>query len=200
MSKSIAIPLVAVLGIAACGGDAPPPTEDEPATMEEAMAQATEAIRAHTGDVEPMSAEELQERLPEAAAGLPRVDVSRTETGAMGMKTSTTLARYEDGDGRRVTIAISDIGGVGSMGVMGAAGWAMTEFDRTTRTGYDRTGRFEGFKTLESLSREGGTMRTELNIIVADRFIVKVEGRDVEMDDLKDAARRLGLRSLAAEG
>jgi hypothetical protein len=31
MSKSIAIPLVAVLGIAACGGAAPPANEDEPA-------------------------------------------------------------------------------------------------------------------------------------------------------------------------
>jgi hypothetical protein len=118
----------------------------------------------------------------------------------MGMKVSATNARYEGDEGRSVTIAISDIGGMGSMGAMGAAAWAMTEFDRTTQTGYDRTSRFDGFKAMESLSRDGGRLRTELSIIVGERFLVQMEGREVEMDVLKDAARRLRLRDLEDEG
>jgi len=200
MSKAIAVVVMAVLAFPACGGDDAPAGQDAPATMEEAVAQASEAIRAQTGDVEPISAEALQERLPENVGGLERVDVSRTESGAMGMKVSATNARYEGDEGRSVTIAISDIGGMGSMGAMGAAAWAMTEFDRTTQTGYDRTSRFDGFKAMESLSRDGGRLRTELSIIVGERFLVQMEGREVEMDVLKDAARRLRLRDLEDEG
>jgi hypothetical protein len=73
----------------------------------------------------------------------------------------------------------------------------MTDFDRTTSNGYERTGRFEGHKAFESLSREGGVLRTELSIVVDNRFIVQLEARDSDMDALKRVAKSLDLRSLA---
>jgi hypothetical protein len=115
----------------------------------------------------------------------------------MGMTVSTVNARYEDGAGRRISIAISDMGGMGNTGVMGAAAWAMTDFDRTTSNGYERTSRFEGHKAFESLTRDGGVLRTELSIMVDNRFIVQLEARESDMDALKRVAKSLDLRSLA---
>jgi hypothetical protein len=135
--------------------------------------------------------------LPEAVEGLPRVDVSRNESGAMGMKVSNTVGRYEGEGGQSMTIAITDIGGMGSTGAMGMAAWAMTDFDRTTSSGFERTTRFEGFKAMESQSKQGSYASAKLSVLVGERFIVQLEGQNLELDALKDAAGSLDLRGLA---
>jgi hypothetical protein len=193
MTRSTILPFVLAMAQAACGGEAEP-EQDAPVTMEAAMKAATEAAGARAEGVTTVSAEDLQNRLPEEVDGLERVDVSRAETGAMGMKVSTSTARYEADGGRRLTITISD---VGSLGMAATAAWAMVDYDRTTKDGYDRTTRFEGHKAMESVAREGDSTRAQLNIIVGDRFLVQLEGHGVEIDALRDAARRLNLRDLA---
>ncbi len=190
--------LMLAAGVVACGGGDEAETSP-PATLEEAMEQATQVIQQQTGDVEPVSAEKLQSRLPEEVDGLARTGVERAESGAMGMKMSMTTAEYEGTEGRRASIVISDLGGLG-MGAMSAAAWSMTEFDRTTSSGFERTVRFDGLKAMESQSSAGGYVHTELNILVGQRFLVQVKGRNVELDALRDAARALDLRDLAGEG
>jgi hypothetical protein len=86
------------------------------------------------------------------------------------------------------------------MGTMGAAAWAMTDFDRTTATGYERTTRFEGYKAMESLSKVGERVNAELNLIVADRFVIQIKGRGVDMDAVKAAAKSLDFGRLARIG
>jgi hypothetical protein len=194
MIGSRGMPVLFTIAVIACGGD-DQAADASPASVQEAMQQA--AAMSQSGGAEPASAESLADRLPREVNGLERVDVERTESGAMGMKVSATVARYEGDEGRQVTIAITDIAGLGATAMMGAAAWAMTEFDRTTETGYSRTSRFEGFKAMESLSGEGGRVNTELAIVVAERFIIQIEGRGVDMDVLKDAARDLDLRGLS---
>jgi hypothetical protein len=195
MIGSRGMPVLFTIAVIACGGDEQA-ADASPASVQEAMQQAA-AMSQQSGGAEPASAESLADRLPREVNGLERVDVERTESGAMGMKVSATVARYEGDEGRQVTIAITDIAGLGATAMMGAAAWAMTEFDRTTETGYSRTSRFEGFKAMESLSGEGGRVNTELAIVVAERFIIQIEGRGVDMDVLKDAARDLDLRGLS---
>jgi hypothetical protein len=196
MMGSRAIPVLFTLAAVACGGEERA-ADAAPAAMVDAMQQATAAVQERASGVEPVSAESLAARLPEEVSGLERVDVERTEGGAMGMTMSATVGRYESDDGRHVTIVITDVAGMGATGLAAAAAWTMTEFDRTTDTGYDRTSRFEGFQAMESLSRAGGRVNTELAIVVAERFIVRLEGRGVDMDALEDAARTLDLRGLS---
>lgn len=115
----------------------------------------------------------------------------------MGMRISNTVARYEGDGGRSMTIAITDIGGMGSTAAMGMAAWSMTDFDRTTSSGFERTTRFEGFKAMESQSKQGSYTSAKLSVLVGERFIVQLEGQNVELDALKGAARSLDLRELA---
>jgi len=181
-----------LLTATACGGDPPAP----PATVEEAMKQAGEAMaNAAAGGTEPLSAEQLQERLPERLSGFARGETERQDLGAMGVKMSMAKADYADGD-RRIQVSITDVGTAAAMAPM-AAGWAMVDFDRTTGTGYERTIRFEGYKGHEELNSSGGRVRTELSLLVGDRIVVQLKGTGVEMDDLKKAASDLGLRNLA---
>lgn len=182
-----------VLVLAACGGnDAPPP----PATVQEAMEQAGKAMAdAAASGTEPLSAESLQERLPERLNGFARGETERQDMGAMGIKMSMAKATYTDGD-KRIDLSLTDTGNVGAMAPM-AASWAMLDFDRTTSSGYERTMRFEGYKGYEEMSTSGGRLRSKLAILVGDRVVVNLEGRGVDVDELKKTASDLNLRSLA---
>lgn len=192
--------LIPSLGVAllpltiACGGgdDTPEP----PATVAEAMEQASQAMTdAASGGTEPISAEALQARLPEELNGFARGETERQDVGAMGFQMSMARATYSDGD-KRVEVSLTDTGNVGAMAPM-AASWAMMDFDRTSSSGYERTMRFEGYKGYEEMSTSGGRLRSKLSLLVADRIVVNLEGNNVEVDDLKEMASDLDLRSLA---
>ena len=170
--------------------------EAQPATVEEALSQAAEAIKQQAGGKEPIPAEKLEERFPDRIAGMPKVDGSRQDASAMGIAMSTTSATYRNDEGT-VVVTITDTGGMAGMVNAGAA-WAMVDFDRTTPNGYERTIRIHGFKGMESESRDGGRRRTELALLAGGRFIVQLEGTDVDMDVLKDVLDRIDVRGLAS--
>ncbi len=180
--------------LAGCGGDKS--DRSQPATVEEAMQQATAAATdAAGGPVDPIPAADLATRLPDQLAGLAAGERSHQDVGMGAMKMSMAKAEYRDG-AQRIDVSLTDAGSVGRMSPMVAA-WAMVDFDRTTSTGYERTIRFEGYKGVETMSRDGGRLRTELSVIAGDRVIVQLKGVEVDMDQLKDAAKALDLRSIA---
>ncbi len=189
--------LAAALGaflVGACGGDKP--DRDQPATVEEAMQQATAAAtNAAGGPVDPIPAADLAARLPDKLAGLAGGERSHQDVGMGAMKMSMARAQYSEGK-QRIDVSLTDAGSVGRMAPMVAA-WSMVDFDRTTSTGYERTIRFEGYKAVETMSRDGGRLRTELSVIAGDRVIVQLKGVEVDIDQLKDAAKALDLRALA---
>jgi hypothetical protein len=168
--------------------------EAQPATVEDAVSQAVDAIKQQADGSEPIPAEELEKRFPDRIAGMLKVDGSRQDASAMGVAMSTTSATYRSDEGA-VQITITDTGGMAGMVSAGAA-WALVDFDRTTANGYERTIRIHGFKGMESGSNAGGKRHTELALLPGGRFIVQLEGTDVEMDVLKDALDRLDVRSL----
>lgn len=190
---------LAILALSGCGGgDGPPP--EAPATPAEAMAQVTAALQGAGGEgAEPVDPEVLAARMPEEVDGLPRVDVERMQGGGMGMSVTSVKAEYEEGP-RRVSVTITDASGAPGMGVAGMAAWSMVDFDRSDANGYERTTTFQGFRAMESSSRSGGRLTTELSILVGDRFIVQLTGQEVEVEVLEEAARALDLDGLRDAG
>ena len=69
------------------------------------------------------------------------------------------------------------------MGLMSMAAWANLEMDKEDEKGYERTSTFNGFKAIEKYTKRSNN--SELSLLVNNRFIVKGEGRDVPMTDLK---------------
>lgn len=193
-----------LLGIlTACGGGSEAPAEnvreaeasgEEPQSVAEAMKKVEEAVgQMNEGKAaEVMDFRELKALLPERLIGLERTTHSGEKAGAMGFVVSNAEAEYEDGD-RRLEVKIVDTGGI--MGAaMGLASWATVEVDRETQDGYERTTVIDGHKAFESYNttdRSG-----ELNLLIGDRIVVTLNGRNLEAGELRTALEQIDLGEL----
>jgi len=138
---------------------------------------------------------ELKKLLPKKVAGLNMEDSEGETAGGMGFKVSNVEAQYSDeSSDKRIDITITDVGGA-TMALMGIAAWSSLEYEKDTDEGYERTTMIDGHKAFEkyySANQDG-----EIGVIVADRFVVTVKGRQIEMDDLKSALNKIDLDDLA---
>ncbi|MBI5916922.1 MAG: hypothetical protein HY842_16245 [Bacteroidetes bacterium] len=179
---------------AAAGDAANAVSDNQPANMQDAMQQAQEAMRNLNGgkQVEPINFRQLQELLPEELASYERTSKGGETTGAGGMTVSRAESKYKKGDAT-VEVNVMDTGGLG-MAMMGMAAWSTIVIDKEDENGFERTSTLEGYKCYEKYSKNSG--RSELAIIVADRFLVTTKG-ETDMDDLKKLVKGMDLRKLA---
>jgi hypothetical protein len=112
----------------------------------------------------------------------------------MGMQISTAYANFQNDQGSNVKVTITDIGSMTGLAGMAAYAWAMTDIDRETGTGYEKTTRFSGHKAIEKYDNQ--TKYGELSVLVGDRFVVAAEGNAVSMNDLKGALNQVNLGKL----
>jgi len=167
-------------------------------TAASAMEEASKALRSlsenENGEaVEVVDFLQLKSMLPESVAGMERTEAEGQKSGAMGMTISTAEGRYEDGN-RRLQVNLADAGGI-PMAMMGLAAWTNADIERETDDEYERTTMFKGFKAFERYNyknKEG-----QISIVVAERFIVNIEGDNIEESDLKNALDAMNLDQLA---
>ena len=137
---------------------------------------------------------ELKALLPEAFGAFKRTKAGGEKNSAMGMTIAQADGEYKSG-GANITIKLMDYGGTGMAGMM-AAGWSMSEVDRESDTGFERTTTIKGNKAIEKFDTQYKT--GEIQILVAGRFMVEIEGRGCADQDLRAAADALDLAQLAA--
>ncbi len=171
--------------------------KDAPANIQEAMEQVQDAVKKmNNGEqVEVVSFRKLQELMPENLNAYERTQKSGETTGAMGMKVSTAKATYQNGD-QKIDLEIMDTGGLG-MAMMGLAAWTTVTVDREDENGYERTGVLDGYKAYETFKNNGG--KSEVNLIINDRFIVKASSRlqnEAQMKEMKNFIKNLDLDKL----
>lgn len=136
---------------------------------------------------------ELKALLPADLPDMKRTAASGEKSGAMGMTVSFAEGRYEGANNAYITLKISDMGGTGFAGMM-SAGWSMTEVDRETETGYERTTTVGGHKAMEKFDTKYKT--GSLEILVAGRFLVEIDASKVEPAALQAAAGKVDLKKL----
>lgn len=208
--------LLAVLVFTACGGSEK--TEEEKAA--EHIKEATDKINESIGDAtkniegglagamsqlekavgsiqddtgtkkKPLNFRKLKDLMPESASGFSRTSSSGESTGMAGFNVSTAKAKYEKED-KQIEVDIVDAGGVG-MAMMGMAAWSMMEMDKETDTGFERTTTYKGNKAYEKCNGQ----RCEFSVFVAQRFVMTVKGRNVEINDLHEIVDDIGLNKL----
>lgn len=138
---------------------------------------------------------ELKALLPADLPGFTRKSASGEKVSPLGMTSSSAEGRYEGAENATIRITITDRGGGGFASLM-QAGWAMTEIDRETDTGYERTvtiGGHKGKETYDTANRHGTT-----EILVAGRFMVEITGNRVTAEQMAAAVQKLDLAKLAA--
>ena len=122
-----------------------------------------------------------------------RTSAEGEKSGAMGFVFSDAEGRYEAEDGGRISIKITDLG-AGGVAAMAAFGWMIAEVDRETENGYEKTTTIKGNKGYEKYNRQGRD--GEMNLLVAGRFMLEVNGSNTAMEAIKDALDKVDLGKL----
>lgn len=212
MRRALAlIALTAALPLAACGGsdesvaDAEIQETGEPGLLGRARQMQTAVERmqeaAERPPADPVNFRVLRDQLPASLPGLERTSAEGATQSAMGYAVSEAEARYApaeppaDGPTPEVTIKLADYGALPSLALMGMA-WTLTEVDRETSSGYEKTvvlAGHRGFRRYDTERRSG-----EFSLSVADRFLVQVNGRNVDDAQIEAALRAVNVGALAA--
>ena len=172
-------------------------TKNGGANLGDAMAAMGAAVSgaANSGKkVETVDYKELKALLPESLPGMKRTDASGEKNAAMGMQISNSEGRYRADDGSSMTIKITDIGSMTGLAGMATYAWARTEVDRESDNGYEKTSTIGGYKSREKYDKPSKS--GEVSVLVGDRFVVEVDGSNVDMDAIKSALGKVDLGKL----
>lgn len=214
LKRAALIVTVLALSLAACKSDEEKAAEQTAKAFQEAsknIEAATKTGEANMGDamaalgaamgaanagkkVESVDFRALKDLLPASVAGMARTEATGEKNAAMGMQISTARGQYSNNQGSDVTVTITDIGSMSGLAGMATYAWAMTDIDRETGSGYEKTTKVDGHKAMEKYDRS--TKHGELSVMVADRFIVEARGNDVDMNTLQGAVKSVNLGKL----
>jgi hypothetical protein len=144
--------------------------------------------------VETVDYKELKALLPESLPGMKRTDATGEKSSAMGMQVSNAEGRYSADNGGSMRVKITDIGSMTGLAGMAMYAWATVSVDRESDTGYEKTSTIGGYKSHEKYDKSSKS--GELSVLVGDRFVVEVDGSDVDMDAIKSAIGKVDLGKL----
>jgi hypothetical protein len=159
----------------------------------EAMKKMGEAM--NTGKkVEPVDFRELKTLLPESLPGMKRTEAKGEKTAAFGINVAKAEGSYRADSGANIEITLTDMGSMTGLTALAAYGWVMAEIDRETDTGYEKTTTYSGNKAHEKYDNRG--QHGEIEVLVANRFVVELNGNEISMDQLKGALGKIDLGKL----
>ena len=157
--------------------------------LEEAMKKLGEA-----GGHEPVDFRTLKELLPKKLRGFERGEATGEKATMSGIGTSTAHATYTNSDGGRIQINLVDAGGMSGV-IRGAAfAWTVMDLEREWDDGFERTVQTQGYKGYEKY--DNGDRNGEMNLFIEGRFVVGIEGRSVDFEDLERARDKVDLKEL----
>ena len=180
--------------------------DDPPENLAEALNQAQEAMNQAFGNQgeggtvkESVDFRDLKDLLPDEVGGLDRTSAEGERGGAFGIQVSTATGEFEDGN-EWIKISIADLGTLTGLARVGYTAWLQTEVDRESDRGFERTRKFRSggkeYPSFEKFEGEGDEGNCEIQVWVAERFVVSVEGRNVEMDQCEEARDEISYRQL----
>lgn len=143
---------------------------------------------------EPVDFHKLEVLLSEKLGDYSRTQLKGDKSGAAGFLISTAEARYKGKNNQTIVIEIIDTGGIASASTMTLASRAMAEINRETATSHEKTTEIEGYKAFEKYDNPSRT--GVLNVMVAERFLVNAEGKNISISQLKDVIKAINLSEL----
>lgn len=143
-------------------------------------------------DKEPINFRDMKALMPASLGGMEQSDNSGQTSGILGMKISTAKAIYEEGNAK-LEIKITDIAGVRKLASK-LADWTNLDIDKESKDGYERTTTIDGYKAYEKY--DARRQKGKIAMIIDERLIVDIEGRNITEDQLKDALEDISIRKL----
>ncbi|MGB5287978.1 MAG: hypothetical protein WBN42_05775 [Ignavibacteriaceae bacterium] len=140
---------------------------------------------------------ELKALLPESIGDLKRTNAEGEKSGAMGFTISRANADYNNEEySKSIDIEITDMTGASGLAGFAAWGWAMTEIDKETEAGYEKTIKYKGHKAFEKYNNQD--QYGSIEVLVSGRFMVSVNGNNVPMAVIKSAIDEIDTGKLEA--
>ena len=149
----------------------------------------------------PISNSDLKSLLPE---NLSEYDRKKFSIGNQFMAdVAMAEAEYENQNGDLISLSIVD--GAGETGsamiALSRLGFA-TDFEEETDRGYKKSTTIKGYKAVEETEKDDydDTENSKIDVIIANRFIVSLEGNHVSLPKLKDIITQIDLKTLERKG
>jgi|GEM_PF-663517 len=215
--KKVSVSLaIASLLLTACGGGQSENTgnEDETNTEESAdasigdvvgglkhmktladQADGMEALQKKLTDLTPLENDKLKAMLPQELLGTKRTEFSVGD-GAAYMKIKTAEATYKKSDDSgSITLSIMDGAGEVGASVVALQYMALSvDSEKETSDGFEKNVEWNGHRAHLEQRKDGDEVDTELSYLVDDRFLVKLEGVNISVEDLQKAASTLDIK------
>jgi len=146
-------------------------------------------------DVEPVDYEKLKGLLPKKLKKMERVELFGERASGLGIKLSYARAEYRDRDQGSIKIKITDTGSIKKLASLAMTAWAAANIQRKSDDGYERTFDYNGHRAYTKYSRSKAA--GEIKVLVANRFLVEVEGEDVAIKFVAAALKKINVKKLA---
>ncbi|MEL0586310.1 MAG: Yip1 family protein [Candidatus Thiodiazotropha sp. (ex. Lucinoma kazani)] len=154
--------------------------------QQEAMQEMVGTLLGGNGAVKAVAHDKLGEFLPENLLGMQRSDFSTESNQAIGVQVALAKAKYSNGR-QQLRVEIMDMGG--AKGMLALAGFAAIGSERKTERGYEKTYSDAGRMVNEEWDEVDG--HGEYNIVVGQRFVIKVKGNADSITTLRALANAL---------
>jgi len=171
---------------------------------EELDTQLKEAARIMQQSAETMSSEvvaaenfkkKLSDFFPSDLSGLKRLNLLADYNSDLGISACRAFADYiSDDEKQSIRLSISDLGENTDPRSLPALAWFTTDINRDSVDRIERTAVYSGIKIFEQYYPDDGI--GELQIILADRYIIDLDGFGVSYDMLREALQKLNLNQI----
>ncbi len=144
-----------------------------------------------------VSFDQLMTHLPQQVAGFSRANPTGETGGVAGLEMSQAAVTFTRGD-ESMTVTVLDLGSLSGVTALTYAGWLSIPINRKTSEGFERTTRYGSHPAFEEQQNENGdgSLRSQVQVAVAKRFLVTVEG-NVPFEDAQAAVKSIDLDALA---
>jgi hypothetical protein len=151
---------------------------------------------AGAGSFEPIDFRKLKEALPQELAGFEKGDSSGEKNNAFGIAVSEAKQSFRTADGSKsVRFEITDPGSLAGPFAL-ANMWMNVEIDKETSNGFEKTSTAGGRKLHEKWNKS--SKHAEVQMVVGNRFMVEVDARGVDMNDVKALITKIDIAKLEA--
>ena len=144
--------------------------------------------------VEPVDYEKLKKLLPKSLKKMKRTELFGERSSALGVKIAYARAQYGAKKEGNIRIKITDMGTVKKLASLAMSAWVSANIERKSDDGYERTFKYKGNRAYTKYSRSKET--GDLKVLVADRFLVEVDGKNVEMKAVAAALKKINIKKL----
>ena len=149
--------------------------------------------------MDPVDFDELEDLLPDEVDGLDRTEKGGESINILGVAFAVASATYTY-DFQSITVSIADLGTLSSFAAQEHGEWLDVEIDRESDRGYERTRKFHSrgktYPGYEKFETHGDGGECAIHVLVEERFVVSIEGEQIEMGQCEEALDKVSFRRL----